>query len=113
MKDIPKSPTLCYYASLELRFFPQNQTYIFSSSFKLNTSSQLWKTSGHGKQLTVILFTVIFHILEIPYDVLHLYPLLFSLNKGSSFNLPLKGDIFKSSVIHVIDVAFQLLTCSS
>lgn len=103
--------SLSFYIFRADLFFSQNQTYLLFSAIKLNTSSQLWKTTGHGKQLTVVLFTVIFYILEISYDVLHL--LLFSLNEGSSFNLPLKGDIFKLSVIHVLNVAFQLLTRSS
>lgn len=66
-------PCICHYISWELTFFPPNQTYIFFSAIKLIASCQLWKTTGHGKQLIVMFFTVIFYILEMLHYIMFTY----------------------------------------
>lgn len=47
----------------------------------------------------VTLHYVYIHLHYICCDVPHLHPLLLGLNKGNSFNLPLRGDSFESTIL--------------
>lgn len=87
-------------------FFPPDQTYILLSASKPNTYCQLWKTTGHGNLVFVTFFTVIFYLLEIYLGVPNLCPLFLRLNKGKSFNLLHRADVFKSFIFLMLPFSF-------